>query len=200
MLRAPLDILADKLRVYVGLVDDLCERPRKVLAACEALMPHLTHFALATADPQRHLPLGFWMHRGCVPFVSFDQFRDLFWATLKPIVQELWAHGHRTLFYAEGNWNHHLAAFAESPERSIVFRIPGVCVPWSAARADIGNIPGAESICCDVWNQIDSTVARMMAVPSRGMALRIRQTTNQFACRRVILVPNMTGCARTSRR
>ena len=96
MLRAPLDILADKLRGYVGLVDDLCERPRKVLAACEALMPHLAHFALATADPQQHVPLGFWMHRGCVPFVSFDQFHELFWATLKPIVQELWAHGHQT--------------------------------------------------------------------------------------------------------
>jgi hypothetical protein len=27
------------------------------------------------------------------------------------------------LFYAEGNWNHHLAAFAELPERSIVFHI-----------------------------------------------------------------------------
>jgi uroporphyrinogen-III decarboxylase len=123
MLRAPLDILADKLRGYVGLVEDLCERPRQVLAACEALMPHLAHFAMATADPHKLVPLGFWMHRGCVPFVSFDQFHNYFWATLKPIVEQLWAHGHQTLFYAEGNWNHHLAAFAELPERSIVFHI-----------------------------------------------------------------------------
>ena len=86
-------------------------------------MPHLAHFALATADPQKHVPIGFWMHRGCVPFVSFDQFRNFFWATLKPIVQELWAHGHQTLFYAEGNWDHHLQAFAELPERSIVFHV-----------------------------------------------------------------------------
>ena len=267
-----MDILADKLRGYVGLVDDLYERPRKVLAACEALMPHLTHFALATADPQKNVPLGFWMHRGCVPFVSFDQFRNYFWATLKPIVQELWAHGHQTLFYAEGNWNHHLAAFAELPERSIVFHIdrsdPGEvhrvlgdrfclsggipnlllangspeqvrqhcakimrtigreggyildasaiiqndarvenlramteavgeygtyprghtvvpppaiaavphgagptgqharaaaareCVPWSEVRASMGDIPGDESICRDVWNHID-TMANM---------------------------------------
>lgn len=38
-------------------------------------------------------------------------------------MQELWAHGHQTLFYAEGNWDHHLAAFAELPERSIVYHI-----------------------------------------------------------------------------
>ena len=86
-------------------------------------MPHLTHFALATADPNRNVPMGFWMHRGCVPFISPMHFDEIFWPTLKPIVQELWAHGHQTLFYAEGNWDHHLAAFAELPDRSIVFHL-----------------------------------------------------------------------------
>jgi len=123
MLRAPLDMLADKLRGYLGLVDDLRERPEKVLAACEALMPHLVHFALATADPAKNVPLGFWMHRGCVPFVSFEQFDRFYWPTLKPVVDELWAHGHQTLFYAEGDWGHHLGAFAELPERSIVLHL-----------------------------------------------------------------------------
>jgi uroporphyrinogen-III decarboxylase len=123
MLRAPLDLLADKLRGYLGLVADLQERPHKVRAACEALMPHLAKFALATADPQGHVPVGFWMHRGCVPFISFDHFQNVFWPTLKPIVQELWAAGHQTLFYAEGNWDHHLSAFAELPDRSIVYHV-----------------------------------------------------------------------------
>jgi hypothetical protein len=123
MLRAPLDLLADKLRGYLGLVDDLFERPQKVMAACEALMPHLTHFALATADPLKQVPIGFWMHRGCVPFISFEQFGRIAWPTLKPIVQELWAQGHQTLFYAEGNWDHHIESFAELPERSIVYHV-----------------------------------------------------------------------------
>ena len=123
MLRAPLDFIADKLRGYLGLVEDLFERPGKVRAACEALMPHLTHFALATADPHKNVPIGFWMHRGCVPFISYDHFRNLFWPTLKPIVQELWAHGHQTLFYAEGNWDVHLEAFAELPDQSIVYHV-----------------------------------------------------------------------------
>jgi hypothetical protein len=86
-------------------------------------MPYLTQFALATADPKRQVPVGFWMHRGCVPFISFEQFDNIFWPTLKPIVQELWAAGHQTLFYAEGNWDHHLSAFAELPDRSIVYHV-----------------------------------------------------------------------------
>jgi uroporphyrinogen-III decarboxylase len=123
MLRAPLDMLADKLRGYLGVLDDLRQQPQKVLAACEALMPHLLHFATLTADPLQQVPLGFWMHRGCVPFISPRQFESIFWPTLKPIVQELWARGHQTLFYAEGNWEHHLSSFAELPDRSIVLHI-----------------------------------------------------------------------------
>jgi hypothetical protein len=123
ILKAPLDILADKLRGYLGLLTDLQERPAKVKRACEALLPHLAHTALSGADPEGNLPIGFWMHRGCVPFVSMEHFRNLYWPTLRPIIEHLWAHGHQTLFYAEGNWNAHLDAFAELPDTSIVYHV-----------------------------------------------------------------------------
>ena len=121
--KAPFDILADKLRGYLGLTMDMHERPEKVLAACEALMPHLTHVARTTADPARLVPVGFWMHRGCVPFISPAWFESHYWPTLKPVVESLWADGHQVLFYAEGSWDHHLDRFAELPERSIVFHV-----------------------------------------------------------------------------
>jgi uroporphyrinogen-III decarboxylase len=123
ILKAPLDIIADKLRGYVGLTMDLMSQPDKVRRACEALAPHLCHVAACTADPARQLPVGFWMHRGCVPFVTPEQFDTIYWPTLKPIILELWRQGHQTLFYAEGNWNHHLDAFAELPARSIVYHV-----------------------------------------------------------------------------
>jgi methoxylated aromatic compound---corrinoid protein Co-methyltransferase len=123
MLKAPLDLLADKLRGYVGLAEDLIVRPRQVLAACEALMPHLEYFARVTADPNRNVPIGFWMHRSCVPLISFKHFNEIGWPTLKPIIQDLWSQGHQTLFYAEGNWDHHLSAFGELPDRSIVYHV-----------------------------------------------------------------------------
>jgi len=119
--KAPLDIIADKLRGYIGLTMDLQTQPAKVLAACEALMPHLCHVGLTTADPARRVPIGFWMHRGCVPFVTPAQFASHYWPTLKPIIEEFWKHGHQTLFYAEGKWRWHFDAFRELPDRSIVF-------------------------------------------------------------------------------
>ncbi len=123
ILKAPLDILADKLRGYLGLTTDLFERPDKVLAACRALAPHLFAVARGGADPDHNVPIGLWMHRGCVPFVSHEQFELFYWPTLKPILQSLWGHGCQVLCYAEGNWDHHLDAFAELAPGSIVFHL-----------------------------------------------------------------------------
>jgi hypothetical protein len=121
--KAPFDIIGDKMRGYIGLTVDVMERPEKVLAACEALMPHLLHVGLSGADPDKNVPIAFWMHRGCVPFVSMETFRNLYWPTLKPIIEEFWRHGHQTLFYAEGKWYPHLDSFLELPEASIVFHV-----------------------------------------------------------------------------
>ena len=73
-------------------------------------MPYLTHVARTTADPApaRLVPIGYWMHRGGVPFVSPKIFKNIYWATVKPIIEELWSEGHQTLFYAEGKWDRHL--------------------------------------------------------------------------------------------
>jgi len=123
ILKAPFDIIGDKLRGYLGLTMDMEEQPEKVLKACEALAPHLLNVALGTTDPNKQVPVGYWMHRGCVPFVTPDQFNSHYWPTLKPIIEELWMNGHQTLFYAEGDWGYHLASFAELPDRSIVYHV-----------------------------------------------------------------------------
>jgi len=121
--KAPFDIIADKMRGYVGLTMDMFERPEKVLAACEALMPHLLNVALSSADPAKQVPIGYWMHRGCVPFVARKTFHSHYWPTVKPIIEELWKNGHQTLFYSEGDWTSHLDSFAELPDGSIVYHV-----------------------------------------------------------------------------
>ena len=123
ILKAPFDILGDKLRGYIGLCMDLLERPDKVRAACQALMPHLLHVALSGADPDKNVPVAIWMHRGCVPFISHEHFETIYWPTLKPIIEEIASRGHQVLFYAEGDWGHHLHSFAELPAQSIIYHV-----------------------------------------------------------------------------
>jgi hypothetical protein len=123
ILKAPFDILADKLRGYKGLCTDLYRQPSKVEKACEALAPHLLKVALLTSDPNKQLPVGLWMHRGCMPFLSPKQFDRFYWPTLKWIIEELWKQGIQTLFYAEGEWNPNLKWIAQLPERSIIYHV-----------------------------------------------------------------------------
>jgi len=57
MIKAPLDILSDKFRGYMETAIDTIERPKEVLRACEALMPHIVANALAGADPEKNVPI-----------------------------------------------------------------------------------------------------------------------------------------------
>ena len=123
MLKAPLDVLGDKFRGYVGLAFDLLEIPDKVLAACKALMADLGYIALTSADPNRQVPIPIWMHRGCTPFISKQHFETIFWPTLKPMLDALWAQGNQVLLYAEGRWDAHLERFAELPAESVIFHL-----------------------------------------------------------------------------
>ncbi len=123
ILKAPFDIIADKFRGYRALCMDLYRQPDKVVALTEALTPHLAFVAEQTADPGRNLPVGLWLHRGCLPFLSPKQFEKFFWPSLKQIICTLWSKGIQTLFYAEGEWNGNLKYISELPDKSIVYHV-----------------------------------------------------------------------------
>ena len=122
-LKAPFDILADKLRGFRQLCADIHRRPEKVLAACEALRPHMMFNALSGADPTGNVPIAIWLHRGCTPFLSPKAFETFFWPTCKKIIEDIYAEGHQVLFYAEGDWNANLKYIAQLPDKSIIFHV-----------------------------------------------------------------------------
>jgi len=122
-LKAPFDILADKLRGFRQLCADIHRRPEKVLAACEALRPHMMFNAVAGSDPEKKVPISIWLHRGCTPFLSPKQFETFFWPTCKQIIEDLFADGRQVLWYAEGDWNPNLKWIAELPAKSIIYHV-----------------------------------------------------------------------------
>jgi len=122
-LKAPFDILADKLRGYRGLAADIFRRPEKVIAACEALMPHMKWNAIAGADPDKKVPISVWLHRGATPFFSYEAFGKFFWPTLKQIIEDIYAEGWQIIFYAEGDWNRNLDYVEQLPEKSIIYHV-----------------------------------------------------------------------------
>ncbi len=121
ILKAPFDILADKLRGFRQVCVDVYRQPEKVEKACEALMPHLVQNALFTSDPEKNLPVTVWLHRGT--YFSDAMYERFFWPTFKEIIEELWRHGLQTLWYGEGNWNRWLKHTAQLPEHSIIYHV-----------------------------------------------------------------------------
>ncbi|MEW6662619.1 MAG: uroporphyrinogen decarboxylase family protein [Bacillota bacterium] len=123
LVKAPFDTLGDTLRGLKGVMMDLRQRPDKVLAAMEVLVPHNLFYGLATAAGDTLLPTFLPLHRGSFPFLNPKQWDTFYWPTLKRVIEGLWAHGKRTLFYAEGNWTPYLEKIAELPPKSIVFHV-----------------------------------------------------------------------------
>lgn len=123
MIKAPFDLLMDKLRGYQGSVMDAFTQPKKVLKACEALMPHIVKNALGGADPERNAPITIWAHRGTVPFITPEMFDNIMWPTLKPVFEEIISKGYHILFYGEGNWEAHYDKLLEFPAGSIIYHL-----------------------------------------------------------------------------
>lgn len=123
MIKAPFDLLMDKLRGYQGAVIDAMTQPDKVIKACEALMPHIVKNALGGADPDKVAPITIWAHRGTVPFITPGMFDTILWPTLKPVFEEIISKGYRILFYGEGSWEAHYDKLMELPAGSIIYHL-----------------------------------------------------------------------------
>ena len=123
MIKAPFDIMADKFRGFYNTCVDAVENRKRLVRACEALMPHILANALAGADPDKRVPVTIWAHRGCVPFISPEIWREVFWPTLVPIFEELIKAGHQILFYGEGNWEAHYDDLLELPDGGIIYHL-----------------------------------------------------------------------------
>lgn len=152
MIKAPLDILADKFRGYIGTAIDSIERPQEVLKACQALMPHIVANALAGADPEKKLPITIWAHRGCIPFFSQETFDTIFWPTLKPVFEELISKGYQILFYGEGNWEPHYQSLLELPAGSMIYHLDKGD-PAKAAKAFKGKFAISGGLSYDVLSR-----------------------------------------------
>jgi len=135
---SPFDALADGLRGLRGIMLDVHRRPEKIQEACEALVPELVNSVLGSADPLRRYPIFMPLHRGCYPFLSPKQFEELYWPSLKKVVQLLIDAGYTVRAYLEGNWGPNWHHWRELPKGKVLLDIdgPGDIVK---AKEDLGG-------------------------------------------------------------
>ena len=86
-------------------------------------MPHVLKTALMGADADKNVPVTIWMHRGHTPYVSKKDFDEIYWPTLRPVIEEIFKAGHQVLLYAEGNWEDGMEVFRQLPAGSVIFHV-----------------------------------------------------------------------------
>ena len=117
---APFDYLADGLRGLRGIMMDVHRQPNKVMEACDALIPDIVNAALAIADPLRRYPIFVPLHRGAFPFLSPEQFTELYWPSLKKVMLLLIDAGYTIRAYLEGDWGPNWHHFRELPKGKVL--------------------------------------------------------------------------------
>ncbi len=128
--KAPFDFIGDTMRGTRGMMMDMYRRPEKVLAACEALVPHGIELgvqsSMATRVPFVFMPL----HKGADGFMSREQFETFYWPTFKAVMLGLIDNGLIPLPFVEGSYNSRLDTISASG-------LPAGKTAWLFDRTDM---------------------------------------------------------------
>ncbi len=134
----PFDTLADGYRGLQGIMIDLFERPDKVIAACEAIIPDSVNCAIAAADPLKRYPIFMPLHRGNHPFLSPRQFETFYWPSLYKAINLLIDAGYTVRAYLEGDWTPNWHHWNKFPKGKILCDIDNKA-DIAKAKMEIGN-------------------------------------------------------------
>ncbi len=119
--QAPFDTLGDYFRGTKGILLDMYQRPEKLAAACDKLLPIMLETAVpaakASGNPRVFIPL----HKGSDNFMSLEQFKTFYWPTLRELLVALVAEGLNPVVLVEGPYNSRLDTIRDVPEGKILY-------------------------------------------------------------------------------
>jgi hypothetical protein len=118
---APFDAIGDTLRGTRGIVTDMF-RCREKLAKAVDLMADLTIDSMLSAPNFSTLnTVLFPLHKGADGWMSEEQFNNLYWPSLKKVMDALIAEGIICVMFAEGGYNTRIETVKDFPKGSVVW-------------------------------------------------------------------------------
>jgi uroporphyrinogen-III decarboxylase len=145
---APFDQLGDTLRGTENILIDLIERPEKVLAAVEALLPIAVEAPIIQCKGNGRRFVWIWLHKGLDEFMSTEQYRTFYWPTLQQMILILVENDLIPIVYCEGRYNSRLEVLRGVPPGKVVYDFENVDMfKAKELLGDIaciaGNLPNA---------------------------------------------------------
>ncbi len=131
--KAPFDTLGDTLRGTRSIMLDKFQRPGKILAALERWTPLAIEMGVRSATAAQ-VPMVFIpLHKGADGFMSNDDFKTYYWASLKAVILGLVEEGIVPWLFVEGGYNQRLDIVAD-PD------IPKGTTVWIFDRTDLREV------------------------------------------------------------
>ena len=113
--QAPFDTLGDFFRGTKGLMLDMYRRPEKVINACEKLLPIMFEIAVNATKASGNSRVFIPIHKGLDGFMSLEQFKKLYWPTLRELMIALINEGLNPFPLWEGDCTSRLEVIKDIP-------------------------------------------------------------------------------------
>lgn len=146
---APFDALSDTMRGTKGVMIDIRKRPEKVKEACELFIDFMTEMGVGSArrtgTPIVFIPL----HKGSDSFMSQEDFREFYWASLRDVVEGLMEEGLVPWLFAEGSYDKRLEVLdGDLPDGDIIWHFDKTDMEDAKEKLGdqaciMGNVPSA---------------------------------------------------------
>lgn len=147
--KAPFDTLGDTLRGTKGIMMDMYRQPAKILAAADKIADLQIEASLATANASRSLMIVFPLHKGADGWMSEKQFDELYWPSLKKVIDALINEGILVNLFAEGSFNTRLEKVDQFPKGTI---------HWMFDRTDMARAKSILGKNCSISGNIPASL------------------------------------------
>ncbi len=126
--KAPFDVIGDTIRGTRPIMMDMFRNQGLILKACEKLTPIMINNGVSGAEASGNHVVFMPLHKGADGFMSDDDFKTIYWPTLKQVILGLIDEGCVPLLFAEGGYETRLEYINELPK--------GHCI-WMFDRTDM---------------------------------------------------------------
>ena len=167
--KAPYDILGDTMRGTRGVMLDKFRKRSELIEAMERLVPIAVDWGRRAADASGSPFVFMPLHKGADGFLSDQDFRELYWPTLKAVILGLVDEGLVPKLFVEGSFDSRLDVIADD-------EIPAGRTVWMFDATDMaavrdrflgwscfgGNVPGS-LLSVGSPKDVDDYVRRLLA-------------------------------------
>lgn len=147
--KAPFDTLGDTLRGTKGIMMDMYRKKDKILAAVDVIADLQIEASITAANATKSLMIVFPLHKGADGWMSEKQFDELYWPSLKKVVDALIKEGIVVTLFAEGAFNSRLEKVDQFPKGAI---------HWMFDRTDMARAKALLGKNCSISGNVPASL------------------------------------------